>query len=258
MSEMSNSFSPGLTRAVFGAGALIRYSFYLIGALVLGALGIGMISAHNGRTRAVDEQPSFHLASPHLEQLPPRTNIVSGNRLGRVELLQYGSFHNRDISFSIGMAFPPEDAAFRLDPAPEIRSLMPRALHTVLSSSYHDLETRFGALRAAEVRVENDGQWKQCLTFASRFETPALYLVGWYCDASGAKPNAAALACIIDRLVLDRELASSEADAFMRARAARPASCSAVPVSQTVDTRARATLSSPQRWSTPSPTYNRH
>src|SRR5262249_34835434 len=157
-------------------------------------------------------------------------------------LMQYGSFHNRDINFSVGMGFPP-DGAVKFDPAPQLSSLAPSTLRTVMSSNYHDLETRFGAVRAMEARIDNDGQWKQCLAFASRFETSTLYLIGWYCDATGAKPSAGSLACIIDKLTLDRPLASNDADTFLRARAARPASCSATPVSQTYDTRSRATIS---------------
>jgi len=258
MSNTSDSFSrPSLTGVVAGTGVLIRYAFYLVGALVLGALGIAMLSAYNGRTRTVDDQPSFRIASSFLARFPARTQIVSGGRFGRIELMQYGSFHNRDVNFSIGMGFPPQAAVVKFDPAPRISSLMPTNLPTVMSSNYHDLETRFGAVRAMEARIENDGQWKQCLAFASRFDTSALYLIGWYCDASGANPNATALACIIDKLTLDRELATKEADAFMRAQQTRPASCAATPVSQTVDIRTRSSISSPQRWSTPSSTYNR-
>jgi hypothetical protein len=258
MSEVSDSFSrPSLTGVVSGTGVMIRYGFYLVGALVLGAVGLAMMSAYNGRTRTVDDQPSFHLASSQFARFPARTQIISGGRFGRMELLQYGSFHNREMNFSIGMGFPPAGALVAFDPAPQISSLMPRNLRSVMSSNYHDLETRFGAVRAMEARIENDGQWKQCLAFASRFDTTTLYLIGWYCDASGAKPSATSLACIIDRLTLDRALASPDADAFLRAQGARPASCSATPVSQTTDTRSRATISSPQRWSTPSPTYNR-
>ena len=142
--------------------------------------------------------------------------------------------------------------------SPQLASLRPQNLRSIMSANYHDLETRFGAVRAMEARIETDGQWKQCLAFASRFETTALYLIGWYCDASGAKPNASSLACMLDKLTLERALASKEADSFMRTRLARPASCSAVPVSQTTDMRTRSTLSSPQRWSTPSATYSRY
>jgi hypothetical protein len=38
--------------------------------------------------------------------------------------------------------------------------------------NFYDLETRFGAVRAREMRVDADGRWKQCLAFRSRFDTP--------------------------------------------------------------------------------------
>lgn len=238
-----------LTSVVTGTGAIIRYSFYLIGAIVLGMIGVAMLSAYNGATRTVDEKPSFHLAAPNLARYPARTRVFTGGRFGRMELLQYGSFHNRDFNFAVGMGFPPAGSISM--PSPQISSLMPSNVRTVMSSNYHDMETRFGEIRGTEVRMENDGQWKQCLAFASRFDTTTLYLIGWYCDASGAKPNPASLACMLDKLTLDRDLASKEADAFMRTRITRTPTCSSTPVSQTTDTRYRSRPASPQSWSVP-------
>ena len=248
----------GVTTAVTGVGIMIRYSFYLVGMLVLGMIGIGMMSMYSGRTRTVDERVSFHLAAPHLARFTPRSQVVTGGRFGRIELLSYGSFHNRDVNFNVGMGFPPSGAVVGHTIAPQISSLMPYKVRTSMLSNYHDLETRFGSIRAQELRLESDGQWKQCLAFVSRFETNAMYLIGWFCDASGAKPNAATLACTLDKLTLNKDLVSKEADAFMRAQAVRPASCSAVPVSQTTDTRSRSTVSSPQRWSTPNAQQRRY
>ena len=105
------------------------------------------------------------------------------------------------------------------------------------------------------MRVDTDGRWKQCLTYYSRFPSESVVLAGWYCDASGTKPSADRLACLLDRLVLDASLESREADLFMREQSVRTARCSASPVSQTVDTRARgdgSRMSSPRSWSMPS------
>ena len=115
--------------------------------------------------------------------------------------------------------------------------------------THYDLENRFGEFRATEMRVDTDGRWKNCLAFRSRLDTAAVYFTGWYCDGSGAKPAAGALACMLDRLVLDADLASKEGD--MRARMARPPNCSAEPVTQTTDVRQRR-MSPPSRWSQPS------
>jgi hypothetical protein len=126
-----------------------------------------------------------------------------------------------------------------------------RNARVVYSSTHYDLDTRLGAVRATDIRVDSDGQWKQCLAFVSRFDTTSVYLMGWYCDASGAKPSATKLACTLDRLELDSPLASREADAYLRERVVRPATCSAWPVTQTIDTTPRRP-SPPSRWSTPS------
>lgn len=249
---MSESLSrPSLTTVVSSTGIVIRYSFYLIGALVLGMIGIAIISFYEGRNKTVDEKASFRLAAQHLARLPVRSQIVTGRQFGRLELQQYGAMHDRDVNLSIAMGFPPPSALVTRDSMPQLSSLMPRTMRTVMSTTHYDLETRFGPARATDLRIESDGQWKQCLAFASRFDTTAVYLMGWFCDASGAKPSAATLACTLDRFALDRDTESKEANAFLRERIARPASCSAVPVSQTIDTRYRSGVSSPQRWSTP-------
>jgi hypothetical protein len=255
MSEMSDTFTrPSLSGVASGAGVLIRYGFYLIGALVLGAIGLSMMSTYNGRTRTVDDRASFHIAAAALAHLPSRVQVIRNAKLSRLEIQQYGAFHNREVSFSIGLAVPPE-GALTFDPAPQLSSLMPRNMSTMTLNVFHDLDTRFGALRASEVRIQNDGQWKQCLTFASRFETPSLFLVGWYCDASGTMPTASSLACMIDKLALDHDLDSPEADAFLHQRAARAPVCGSTPVSQTVDAGVSRRVSPPQRWSAPNATY---
>ena len=68
------------------------------------------------------------------------------------------------------------------------------------------MDTRFGAVRAADLNVNSDGFIKQCIVFLTRFETNAVYMKGWLCEASGAKPSADKLACMIDRMVLDKPL----------------------------------------------------
>lgn len=257
MSDMSQA-RPNVLAVVAGAGALIRYSFYFVGMVLMGIIVITIMSFYNGRTRTVDERVSFTLNAPHLARFTPRSQVVTGGRFGRIELLSYGSFHNRDVNFNVGIGFPPSGAVIGHTIAPQISSLLPYNIRSATLPNYHDLETRFGSVRAQEMRLEADGQWKQCLAFVSRFETNAVYLIGWSCDASGAKPSPSTVACTIDKMILSKELVSKEADAFMRAQAARPATCSSIPVSQTTDTRYRSTPSSPQRWSQPSSTYRRY
>ena len=88
----------------------------------------------------------------------------------------------------------------------------------IMTQTHYDLDTRFGEYRATEMRVDTDGRWKQCLAYRSRLETASVYLTGWYCDGSGSKPSASSLACILDKLVIERELAV-EGGRYFHARA---------------------------------------
>jgi hypothetical protein len=169
-----------------------------------------------------------------------------------MEMHEYGAIHDRDVNLTIVIGMPPKDAVLTRASMPQFSDVkLMRNARTVHSSTHYDLDSRLGTLRATEVRVDNDGQWKQCLTFVSRFDTAALYLMGAYCDASGAKPSADKLACTLNRIELDAPVPSREADAYLRERLGRPGSCAARPVSQTIDIRQRRP-SPPSRWSTPS------
>ena len=57
--------------------------------------------------------------------------------------------------------------------------------------------------------------------------------------------------------MIERELASKEADTFMRGRMAKSACCQADSVTQTTDTGSRG-VSPPSRWQQPSATYRRY
>lgn len=243
---------PRLVSAATNAGILIRYSFYLIAALVLGLIGVGTMTVWNSRVTRLDETPRFRLAAPQLARLPMTHQVVTGGRFGRVEIRSYGQLTDRDTDLTIAMMMPPRSVQITSDGMPQFPNIRPlRGAQTVSGSTFYDMETRFGPMRGTEMRAYTDGRWKLCLSFMSRFPTEAVYLNGWYCDASGARPSANQVACMVDQLVLDGQLASSEADSYMRSRLSRPAQCSATPVSQTVDTRTRTQPAPPARWSTP-------
>lgn len=248
-----------VTTAVTGVGILIRYSFYLFGAMVFAMIAYGTSFVWMARPQVIEQDTNFRIVSNDIARLPMKTLVIDGYWAGRLEARHYGNLHDRDTDASFFMVVPRQAITVERYFGQEILDL-PRLRNSraVLSTRYHDLETRFGAVRAADLNVTADGFIKQCLVFLSRFETNAVYLKGWLCETSGAKPSADKLACMIDRMVLEKPMASKEAEAFLRAKMAKPASCSAVPVSQTTDTRARATPSSPQRWSTPSSTYRRY
>ncbi|MBZ0141690.1 MAG: hypothetical protein K8H87_18270 [Pseudorhodoplanes sp.] len=242
-----------LASSVSAAGIVVRYAFYLLGAIVFGLTAFAILSIWNNRTKRIDAPPAFRLTAPELSRLPLRSQIVSDRRLGRVEIRQHGQIYHRDIDFTVALIMHPSGSiALTSDGLPRLPRIKPlRSARTVSTAVNYDLDTRLGDYRASELRVDADGQWKQCLAFVSRFETDAVSIAGWYCDASGARPSADRLACLLDKIALDAPLDSPEADRFLRARLARAPKCAASPVSQTVDTRAR-TRSSPRQWSVPS------
>jgi hypothetical protein len=242
-----------LSAAVSVTGVLIRYSFYLIGALAFGVIGLGVIYAGSlggYRIKQVDEAPAFRIAAAEVERRKPVNHVETGRAIGRVEVRQYGQLYDRDVDFTIVLAMPAQPQVAR-DFIQEISALAPlRAGRAVFAQRYHDLETRFGSVRAADFHIDADGRRKLCLAYLSRFDTAAVLIKGWYCEASGEKPSPVRLACLLDRLTLDAPLASKDADAFLRERMGRASYCSASPVDQTSDSTTRP-LSSPSRWSQP-------
>jgi hypothetical protein len=252
---------------VSAAGIVIRYSFYLVGAITLGIIAIAMTTVWGWRARTIDEKPAFRIASPDLARLPMTSKVILSWH-GRIETRSYGQIYDRDMDFTAALIMPPNDRVkITIDGLPDILDIKPlRNRRSVSNAFRYDLETRFGALRASDMRVEIDGRWKQCLTYQSRFATDAVVLAGWYCDGGGAKPSPDRLACLLDKLVLDASLDSRAADAFMREQAARPAKCSSYPVSQTIDTRSSSyyfnsggsRMTPPSQWSRPAPLWRQY
>jgi hypothetical protein len=240
--------------AISIAGIAVRYGFYAVGALVLALIGMTILSLQKVVPTVVDTTPSFRVASDTLASLPVSGHVVSSSVFGRAEVRQYGTLHNRGIDFAIVVVMPPAGFAMGTQFAQDLREAnLLRAARAVMLSTHYDLNTRFGEFRATEMQVDTDGRWKQCLAFRSRLDSAAVYLTGWFCDATGSKPSASTLACILDKLVIDKDLASSEANAFLRDRMARSASCRADMVTQTTDTGSRR-VSPPSRWTQPSAT----
>jgi hypothetical protein len=232
-------------------GIAIRYGFYAIGALVLGMIGIGLLTVWSMGAKTIDTPPSFRIASADVARKPVSDQVVTSSKLGRIEVRQYGRLHDRGEDLTVVLAMPPKGVGMGSRFVQDLKQInLLRWTRAVLTRTHYDIDMRFGEYRATEMRVDTDGLWKQCLSFRSRFDEAAVFLTGWYCDGSGSKPSANALACMLDRLVIDRELASKDADAFLRERMARPPRCQAAPVAQTTDTGHRR-MSPPSRWSRP-------
>lgn len=222
------------------AGKAVRYSFYAVGTIVLALIGIVVVrvtSFFDQPTR-VSTKASFQISAPELTRLSPTANSARFNA-GWQEILQYGQVYDRNTDFTLVVNMPanPDTPVVR-DYSYEMSSLRPLLRTAYIgSSTYYDLQTRFGPVRAANFQVNSDGQIKLCVSYLSRFETTAVYLKGWYCESSGARPNFHTLACILDRITLKGVLPTAAAQTFFEERMKRSARCSAEPVSQTTDTR---------------------
>ncbi|MDC7785789.1 hypothetical protein PQJ75_09970 [Rhodoplanes sp. TEM] len=233
----SSGRSP-LTAAVSTVGILVRYSFYLVGALVLGLIGLAILRVSSYQLTRTEDAAAFRVAVPSLDRLGTRGMVVASRGIGRVDLRQYGQVHGRDQDLTVALVLPPANWLGETDIPREISSMpVPRQVSGRFGQSFWDLETRFGEVRAVDAVFYADGLRKQCLAFLSRFTTSAVYLKGWYCEADGARPSPHHVACLLDGLVPERPLPSREADAFVRAGAARGPVCAAAPVVQTSDPR---------------------
>ena len=230
------SLSAGrLGTSVLVVGAFVRYGFYLAGALVLIFLVLVPFLRWDPVKR-VDKEPSFRLVSAGLAKLPVTTQVVTGNG-AYVELRQYGQLHHRDKDFTAVLVVPSAGQTGTRELRSEMRDLGPLRSGAMVTNTYHDLRTRYGDFHAVEFRIDFDGRRKLCLAYMSRFDTAAVFLKGWYCEASGSNAGSWELACDLDSMLIDRKLPSAEADDYLRTRMKKPAECSASPVTQTADTR---------------------
>lgn len=167
------------------AGKAVRYSFYAVGTIVLALIGIVVVrvtSFFDQPTR-VSTKASFQIGAPELTRLSPTANSARFNA-GWQEILQYGQVYDRNTDFTLVVNMPanPDTPVVR-DYSYEMSSLRPLLRTAYIgSSTYYDLQTRFGPVRAANFQINSDGQIKLCVSYLSRFETTAVYLKGWYCE----------------------------------------------------------------------------
>lgn len=223
------------------AGKAVRYSFYIAGTVMFALIAIGAlrISSFFRPPSVTHNKATFQITSSDFARLSPTSTSAKFNT-GWQEVLQYGRIHDRDTDFTLVVSMPanPDTPVIR-DYSSEMSSLRPllRTTYMGATTDYYDLETRFGPVRAASFQANSDGQIKLCASYLSRFDTTAVYLKGWLCEASGARPNFHALACLLDRVTLKGALPTPAAQSFFEDRMKRPGRCSADPVSQTTDTR---------------------
>jgi hypothetical protein len=228
----STSLVQRLMQAAAPGGALTRRPIFLglAAGLIVVIGGLGMIA--HWRSRAEDPA-AMRFADKEISRLPTRSHVTSSASLGRGEVREYGMLDDKQMDATVMMVVPPPGQMGFRDFFQELRELdlVRNATRATMARSY-ELHTRFGIYQAAEIQVDMVGRGKECLAFLSRFETAAVYLKGWYCDAVGTKPSPERLACALDGMVVDRPLEAANADAFMRERMTKPSFCTAVARSQ--------------------------
>jgi hypothetical protein len=232
------NLSGRLTIAATFAGIAVRYSFYLAGTFMFAVIGLiaVLIWTWTSHLEPVAAKPVLQIAAADLARLPLTSN-ASKSGIGWKETLQFGQLYDRDTDFTLIATMPSNlGPQIRRDVVGDSVDLRPISGASYYPISNYDLETRFGAVRAAEFRIAIDGRTKLCVSFLSRFDDAALSYKGWFCEANGARPSVNGLACMLDRVRLKAPLPSAEAQAFFSERQARPARCSADPVTQTTDT----------------------
>ncbi len=244
---LSSIDRPQASLVAMGAGIVIRYGFYLFGMVAFAAVASAAIGLYGLLPQSLSREPVFHLAAADVASLSRQGEVVemAGTRF---ETWHYGQIYDRGRDLTVTMMMPPKGSPVPRHFAREfLDGATLRHARPVLSSTYYDLETRFGPVRAVQMRVNADGRQKLCLAFISRFETTSLHLRGWTCEGNGSQPSAGALACTIDHMTATAALATPEADDFFRQRAAKRGTCGAAPVTQTTDTRPPRRLR-PHRW----------
>jgi hypothetical protein len=253
-----------LSSALAVSGTFFRYAFYAAGTLAFGLIAFAIIKVSNfmslTRIKTINDAASFRIVERGFTKLLTQSKVTSGAAVGRIEVLHYGRLHDRTANLSIALILPPkpDDRLVRPDFATIRTTLAMNATNSAPAGTMrYDLETRFGPVRATEIRVNADGLIKPCLLFYSRFETDAVRLMGAMCEADGSKPSPHALACVLDGLVLDIRLPTEAADKFLREHMKQRARCTATPVSQTIDTSPRRRSLSPPAFRPPPSPHRR-
>ena len=95
---------------VSAAGLVIRYGFYLTGALTLALIAIAMTTVWGWRARTIDAKPAFRIAAPELARMPMRSKVILSWH-GRIETRHYGQIYDRDMDLTVALIMPPKDQA---------------------------------------------------------------------------------------------------------------------------------------------------
>lgn len=101
-----------------------------------------------------------------------------------------------------------------------------RAVRPMIGGPHYDMTTRWGRFTGRDlIYRENDGQYRTCIVFRNAFETAEFAVGGFYCAAGRQTADAGPVACMIDRLELQKTERASPALSYLAARAGATALC---------------------------------
>ena len=107
------------------AGIIVRYGFYLIGAITLALVAIAITTIWSWRAHTIDAKPAFRIAAPELARLSVRSKVILSWR-GRVETRHYGQIYDRDMDLTVALIMPPNNrATITIDGLPDIPDIKP-------------------------------------------------------------------------------------------------------------------------------------
>jgi hypothetical protein len=223
------SIAASLTQAFAAAtapgGILTRKStFVASGGVLVGLAVVGFVIL--GVLRPAPDPAAIRLNDPDLASLPTQSTVALDEQTGRRDVRRYGKLDHRDMDSTLVMVMPPVGRSTTRDFDQEVGELEPLRNTIATVEGMYDFATRYGAYRAIEFSVDMDGRWKQCFAFLSRFESAAIYVKGWVCDAVGSRMNADRVACALDGATF-APVPSMDADSFLAERAARQPVCAA-------------------------------
>lgn len=220
------------------AFAALRYGFYFVAVVALLAIGLvwyrlgtPRISSFQDDITTVDGAPDFRINSDLVGNLPISGKTQTSYRLGRVEILAYGSVQSVQNDMSVVLAMPPAGMNLPWHYHDQFHdTYLLAGIPFVEQFAYYVLETRFGPLLSTHVTLKFGENFKNCLTFTSRSASDPFYLTGWYCtQQNDRRPDALrpeAIACALDKLSVGRKI-PNDALRLLSDRAKLAPSCSA-------------------------------
>ncbi|HEY0332038.1 MAG TPA: hypothetical protein VGC77_23420 [Rhodopseudomonas sp.] len=234
---------PALRRLATDCRATLLHGLAYLGALALIAIiafraaqpyAAAMLSAaaeptpKPGFVGAPRSFPAFAVSQFDLSGKTETYEILRHPDGGRKDVLRWAGAGEAPIA-ELEIYRPGGELSDGLPPAAELAARIdPDGLRPVEAAGL--IDSKFGAVTLVSLGAPDAGQTRACLGFLKTIEQPALRISGWSCQGETLASRRAAIACLLNRLVLlsagnDPKLADLFARAELRrpGRAAQPA-----------------------------------